>query len=375
MDIVQGLFAVAVAWGLARAPFTFNGISTRGSFAATLFTGFLLPPSWAALLSFLVLPSTQEGWQQEALKRSMAALSATLLAFGLQMGGAYLPLALIAHASTHLYLERYRHKTDKQQIKGWLVLYLMIAPLMLMAAHVLKTAPLTGSNLLDGGLALLPVLYTVAIGKQNKRVQQTSIGVLEVIARLVEAKDPYTAEHSQRVAQIAVEIGRVLGLPPQALDRLYHAGLLHDIGKLAIPETIIDKPGALNTSERLTIHGHPELGYELLQPLAQSLTTPVLQAIRYHHERWDGNGYPNNLQGNEIPLFARIISVADAYEAMTAERSYRKPFTPEEAVERLLADSGRQFDPRIVAALVRSLQHNPPSKYPHLGVESTPINT
>jgi HD-GYP domain-containing protein (c-di-GMP phosphodiesterase class II) len=351
MDVAQGLFASAVAWGLARAPL-------HGGFAATLWAGLALPPPWAAPLGFLALPSSQEGRRREALERGLAALSAALVAFGLQLGGAYLPLALTAHAGAHLYLERYRYKTDRQQIKSHLIPYLMITPLMLLAAHALKTAPFSGSNLLDGGLALLPVLYSVAIAQQHQRVQRAGAGALEVITRLLEAKDPYTAEHSRRVARIAVGIGRILGLPPQALNQLYQAGLLHDIGKLAIPETIIDKPGALDTTERLTVRSHPELGYELLEPLAQFFTTPVLQAIKHHHERWDGNGYPHNLQGNEIPLFARIVGVADAYEAMTSERSYRKPFTPEEAVERLLAESGKQFDPRMVAALVRSLQLN-----------------
>jgi diguanylate cyclase (GGDEF)-like protein len=172
------------------------------------------------------------------------------------------------------------------------------------------------------------------------------------LAKAVDARDAYTGSHSERVGDLAARIARRLGIdePQTELTRL--AASLHDLGKLAIPEEILRKPGALNESERLVLQRHPQIGYRMLESLG---VEPIAEWVLHHHERWDGNGYPDRLRGDEIPLGARIIFVADAYDAMTSERVYRKPLSEREALEELERCAGTQFDPAIVEAFAAEL--------------------
>ena len=172
------------------------------------------------------------------------------------------------------------------------------------------------------------------------------------LAKAVDARDAYTGSHSERVGELAARIARRLGLDEPRIELTRLAASLHDLGKLAIPEEILRKPGQLNESERLVLQRHPQIGFRMLESLG---VEPIAEWVLHHHERWDGDGYPDRLRGDEIPLGARIIFVADAYDAMTSERVYRKPFTSSEALEELERCAGSQFDPEIVDAFSQEL--------------------
>ena len=178
------------------------------------------------------------------------------------------------------------------------------------------------------------------------------------LAKAVDARDTYTGSHSTRVAELSAWIAHRLGLDREHIELTRLAGSLHDLGKLAIPEEILRKPGPLTDPERLVLQRHPEIGHRMLESLG---VDPVAEWVLHHHERWDGTGYPERLHGEEIPLGARIIFVADAYDAMTSDRAYRGRLTPREAIEELERCSGTQFDPEIVAAFARELVNRTPA--------------
>ena len=178
------------------------------------------------------------------------------------------------------------------------------------------------------------------------------------LARAVDARDTYTGSHSTRVAELSAWIAHRLGVDREHIELTRLAGSLHDLGKLAIPEEILRKPGPLTDPERLVLQRHPEIGHRMLESLG---VDPVAEWVLHHHERWDGTGYPERLRGDEIPLGARIIFVADAYDAMTSDRAYRGRLTPREAIEELERCSGTQFDPDIVAAFARELVDRTPA--------------
>lgn len=157
------------------------------------------------------------------------------------------------------------------------------------------------------------------------------------------------AKHAQQVTERAVVLARAVGLS-EAVTALGVAGNLHDVGKIGIPPEVLRKPEALTSEEWEMIQEHPRLGYMMLQQVPHTET--VLQAVLHHHERWDGHGYPSGLQGENIPLLSRILAVADAFSAMTADRPYRKAFTLEEAVDKLRRNAGRQFDPELAERFI-----------------------
>jgi len=172
------------------------------------------------------------------------------------------------------------------------------------------------------------------------------------LAKAVDARDAYTGSHSERVADLAGRIASRLGADEPQVELTRLAARLHDLGKLAIPEEILRKPGVLDDSERLVLQQHPQIGHRMLDSLE---VEPIAELVLHHHERWDGAGYPDRLRGEEIPLGARIIFVADAYDAMTSERVYRRPLTEDEAFEELDRCAGTQFDPRVVHAFTEEL--------------------
>jgi diguanylate cyclase (GGDEF)-like protein len=173
------------------------------------------------------------------------------------------------------------------------------------------------------------------------------------LAKAVDARDAYTGSHSERVGDLAARISRRIGLEESQIELTRLAASLHDLGKLAIPEEILRKPGALNESERLVLQRHPQIGYRMLESLG---VHPVAEWVLHHHERWDGAGYPNRLAGDRIPLGARIIFVADAYDAMTSDRAYSQAMSQREALAELERCAGTQFDPAVVKALAEELR-------------------
>ncbi|MED2972018.1 HD domain-containing protein [Fictibacillus sp. B-59209] len=178
-----------------------------------------------------------------------------------------------------------------------------------------------------------------------------------VMAATMDARDPYTAGHSQRVAEYSVQIGEKAGLSMDELSTLKKAALLHDIGKIGIPDHILLKDGKLDDIEFSYIKKHPVVGFSILsQVQPKEAMEPLLPGVKYHHERYDGKGYPEGLSGDDIPFFGRIIAVADAYDAMTSDRPYRKGMSRDKAVAILLDGKGTQWDPALVPLLVEELK-------------------
>jgi HD superfamily phosphohydrolase YqeK len=172
--------------------------------------------------------------------------------------------------------------------------------------------------------------------------------VVRALTSAIDAKDPYTCGHSDRVAQIAVRLAEHLGCTPKELETIYLSGLLHDIGKIGIDDHVLRKPGKLTEAEYEHIKLHAEIGYRILKDLRQ--LGQVLPAVRHHHEAWNGSGYPLGLAGEEIPLYARIVAVADSFDAMSSDRPYRRGMEDERLDEVLRAGAGKQWDRSVVEA-------------------------
>src|SRR4029077_8199850 len=174
---------------------------------------------------------------------------------------------------------------------------------------------------------------------------------IEALALAIEAKDHTTHDHLQRVQIYALELGKKMGLNDDQLQALRAASILHDIGKLAVPEHIISKPGKLTAEEFEKMKIHPIVGAEILEQV--EFPYPVVPIVLAHHEKWDGSGYPNGLKGEEIPIGARILSVVDCLDALASERQYRRALPLDEAIAFVAAEANRSFDPRVVEVLCR----------------------
>lgn len=179
----------------------------------------------------------------------------------------------------------------------------------------------------------------------RQKVERMSENIMRTLTRTIDAKDRYTNSHSQRVARYAVEIAKRMGKNAEELKNIYYAGLLHDVGKIHIPDTIINKPSKLTDEEFAYIKLHPVSGYYILRDIKENAM--IVQGAKWHHERFDGNGYPNGLSGKDIPEVARIIGVADAYDAMTSNRSYRQIMQQQKVRSEIERGKGTQFDPEI----------------------------
>ncbi|MFL5916455.1 MAG: HD-GYP domain-containing protein [Gaiellaceae bacterium] len=198
---------------------------------------------------------------------------------------------------------------------------------------------------------------TVELGESNRLLEKSALEAVESLNATVDAKDPYTAGHSQRVRRIAVAIGEELGLDAESLDVLRFAGLFHDIGKIGVPDAILTKPARLTELEFEIVKRHPEDGARIVGRLQRMHAT--VPAILHHHERWDGNGYPHRLAGSEIPLEASIVGLADAVDAMTTDRPYSSARTLDEATVEVISNSGTQFAPAVVDAFVALVERMP----------------
>jgi putative nucleotidyltransferase with HDIG domain len=175
----------------------------------------------------------------------------------------------------------------------------------------------------------------------------------ESLGNTIDAKDPYTRLHSEEVAEVAHAIALSLGLDAMAADIIHVAGHLHDIGKIGVPDQVLQKKGPLNDEEWEFIRRHPDMGADILRPVEALSQNGIVDMVRHHHERFDGSGYPSGLKGEEIPLGARIIALADSLSAILQNRPYRKARGFDEAMEEIMNCSGAQFDPRVVTAFLR----------------------
>ena len=202
---------------------------------------------------------------------------------------------------------------------------------------------------------LRPLADQIALGAASVRRQQqlTTLkeGALKALALTIDASSRWTAGHSARVTEVSVRIAETMGLSPDDLTLIREACLLHDIGKIGIPTAILNKPGKLERDEYEIVMSHAALGAEILEPIGAF--APMIPVVRHHHERFDGRGYPDGLRGEEIPLMARIVAVADTFDAMVSDRPYRKGMHPSRARAVIESEAEKQFDPDAVAAFLK----------------------
>lgn len=195
--------------------------------------------------------------------------------------------------------------------------------------------------------------YLKEIEEKTKEVQRVTLEAITTIANIIDAKDEYTKGHSQRVADYATELARRLGYSENALENVHYIALLHDIGKIGIPDSVLKKTAGLSNQEFEVMKQHVDIGNRILHD--NTVIKDLSKGAKYHHERYDGTGYTEGLKGNEIPEIARIICLADAYDAMTSNRIYRPRMTEEQAVKQLWENSGSQFDPAMVEVFIQIL--------------------
>ena len=203
------------------------------------------------------------------------------------------------------------------------------------------------------------ILFAKEITEEKKQLGALTREAIDALSAAVEVKDIYTNGHSQRVADYSCEIARRLGLTEFQITEIYYAGLLHDVGKIGIDDNIINKNGKLSDVEYQVMKNHPRLGFKMLDKMSKNTDLKNLAAgALSHHERVDGKGYPNGTKGEDIPYYARIIAVADAYDAMTSYRSYRNAMPQESARTEILKGLGSQFDPEIGKIMIQMIDED-----------------
>lgn len=184
--------------------------------------------------------------------------------------------------------------------------------------------------------------------------QKTYFDTIRALAMAIEARDAYTRGHSERITHYALDIAQEMGLSSEETRIIQYGGRLHDIGKIGIPDAILGKPARLSVSEMAEIKLHPGKGADMLEPI--DFLKEAVPSVRHHHERFDGKGYPHSLAEDKIPFLARILTIADAFDAMTSKRPYREALSPEEAMEELKSNMGKQFDPEVTRVFLRLLE-------------------
>jgi hypothetical protein len=241
------------------------------------------------------------------------------------------------------------HELVVSDLGGFAVSLAALAPLGWLMSRMYQLPHIGWWSTLLFGLPLFTTRVAYARFAEMREMFTQTIGAL---AQAVDKRDPYTSNHSKRVRLISVDIGRELKVSAAELEALEWGGLLHDVGKIGVPDSVLLKQGKLTRDERITMNAHPVLGAQIIGPVDR--LAPELPVIRHHHEWYNGSGYPDRLMGDEIPRLARVLHVADAFEAMTADRPYRKALSTEQALAELRKFAGVQFDPECVDAFVRT---------------------
>lgn len=218
------------------------------------------------------------------------------------------------------------------------------------------TKPVTRKKLLATLRDCVAQYHAARLEKDQLKItiealEQLDLGTLTALARAIDAKSAWTAGHSERVTNLALEMGHAMGLPANSLGIIHRGGLLHDIGKIGTPPDVLDKPGRLEPEEMQIMRDHVKIGVRILEPIP--CFREALPMVAQHHEWFDGSGYPAGLAGENISLHARILAVADCYDAIVSDRPYRKGLPKRQALEILIQRSGTQFDPMVIEVFTR----------------------
>jgi putative nucleotidyltransferase with HDIG domain len=228
-------------------------------------------------------------------------------------------------------------------------LFLILVTTLVVISRYLHAPELTTlvSLLLLEATYMIIMFISVSLMKSNQKIKEDQLELILALSKALDSRDTYTSNHSTNVAKYASEIAKKMKLPQNDIEIIYKGGILHDIGKIGIPENILLKPGSLTNDEYHIIKNHPNIGYEMIRHVSDFNETGVLDIVLYHHERYDGKGYPRGLSGTEIPLVARIMAIADSFDAMTSKRVYRNEIDLENTLIEIKKNKGTQFDPEI----------------------------
>ena len=267
----------------------------------------------------------------------------------------------LSQQPAHIFIKREKDKTDLlvlpeiQKGKLFLVLPLVLDGILkgTIALGYLKDESLPDSELKHARQIADQVMVALSNASLLEDLEKLNRGALEALARAVDAKSTWTAGHTERVTALTLEIAKVMGLPSNEMEILQRAAYLHDIGKIGIPVAILDKPGKLTDEEFNIIKDHPSIGAKILEPI--EAYEDIVPIVEQHHERFDGKGYPNGLSGEDITLGARIMAVADVYDAVVSDRPYRNGWVQERAIKKITDESGIHFDPKVVDAFMATL--------------------
>ncbi|MFC9941954.1 HD-GYP domain-containing protein [Streptomyces pratensis] len=385
LGLLAGLYSVCELAGRCRVFGSSVPITAGSFFPLLLAAAFLLPPSAAVLVA---VPGALAGsvdrppaaarrvWRAAQLALTVGAASWTYALLGgpATLGGASadavpdLPYALLPVCVTALVFSLVLAALDGGILAtaervavrhAWRGLPVRsVGPHLVHALAGLMMAVLWRSTYGPPSalVVLLPMYISCWVFAQYHRRHAAHRATIRALVQAVDIKDGYTRGHSERVGRASELIARELGMEESRMEALRFAGILHDVGKLGVPTRVLRKDGPLTTEERRVIELHPEYGHEIVRGIG--FLGEARAAILHHHERLDGSGYPYGLTGDRIPEFARVVAVADAFDAMTSTRSYRRGRPVPAAVEELRRCAGSQFDPRMVRALARALDRH-----------------
>jgi putative nucleotidyltransferase with HDIG domain len=235
------------------------------------------------------------------------------------------------------------------RLSWWIYHFLMLFSMLVMIAGLMKQYAARGS--------ITSAVRSLFSSDPIERITSNISPSVKALIMATESRDTYTAGHNFRVTIFALHLAEEMGVNPEQLRALAQGAIVHDVGKINVPDSVLNKAGKLTEDERSIIEMHPIIGYNMCKSLG--FMKDELSIIRSHHERWNGTGYPDRLQGEEIPILARITAVADVYDALTSTRSYRQAWTHEAAMKLLQGDKGSHFDPACVDAWERVCERDP----------------